>query len=176
MSSVRLPSTSAAFLGAALALILAGCSTQILEADYPGPAVHDCREPTDIFENLRVQIKSASWSQAKGAKGMALNVDLEFSNRTPLPHSLSNSGDGYVFAVEATLLSGKGASIPPETKTGLLSAAGIHQSILPGIPLPSVLTFDVPREGYTLVITRNPTGDAAPGNLRDRTLVCKVPA
>jgi hypothetical protein len=157
-----------------LALFLAGCSTQILEADSPGPAVHDCREPTDIFENFHVQIKNAGWSQAKGAKSVTLNVNLEFSNRRPLPHALSNSGDGYVFAVEATLLSGNGEAIKPQTTTGSLSAAGIHQSILPGIPSPAVLTFDVPHEGTTLVITRKPIGGAAPGDSRDRTLACKI--
>jgi hypothetical protein len=178
----RAPSASGARLrlarlmcAAALSsIMLAGCSTAMLEdADFES-AEQDCHQPVAMFSTFRMHVLSSQRSDAHGRAPSQVTLTIEFENTTPLPHALSNSGDGYVYHVDVSLARSSGDAIAGHDSQGILDAKQVNTAIDPDKPAKGTVAFEAPKGSYSLTILRKPTGGGAPGLPQDRFAACKI--
>lgn len=155
-------------------IMLAGCSTAMLEdADFES-AEQDCHHAVAVFSTFRMHVVSLQRDDAHGHAPSRVTLKIEFENTTPLPHALSNSGDGYLYQVDISLARTSGETIAGQDGQGILDAKQVNTLIEPGKPASGTMAFAAQNGSYSLVILRKPTGNGAPGLARDRLSACKI--
>jgi hypothetical protein len=159
-----------------LAILLTGCSTQLLEDANEIVMPRDCREPTPLFATFVVRAKNITWSEPKTFKDKSsiLTLQLTFENVTKWPVALSNSDNGILYSVDYSLSGDDGIRYAPTEAGG--AAKDIHQAIRPIEILEGTLVFNVPRANYVLALERKFSGKSVPAKREDYFSACKIPS
>ena len=166
----------ARLMGAAalFSIMLAGCSTAMLEDANFESVEQDCHQPVVMFSAFRMHVVSSKRVEARGHAPAHVTLTIAFENTTPLPHALSNSGDGYIYHVDVALARSSGEAIAGHDGQGILDAKQVNTAIEPAKSAEGTVVFEAPKGSYSLTILRKPTGDGAPGLPQDRFAACKI--
>jgi hypothetical protein len=108
----------------ALALLLSGCSTALLEdvgeVGEINLPLRACSEQTKVFNTFTMRAKRIAWKGDKRDAGATLTLELTFANDKDFPVALSNSGNGVLYTLEFSLKSEKDSSHAPKEASGIL--------------------------------------------------------
>ena len=106
-----------------LAILLSGCSSQLLEdvAEVGQLAApRPCSEPTKLFGSFTMRSSKISWKGDRTDASVTLTLELSIANDKNFPVALSNSGSGVLYTVEFSLQGEKGGSFVPKEGSGIV--------------------------------------------------------
>jgi hypothetical protein len=106
-----------------LAVLLSGCSSQLLEdVTEVGQlsAPRSCSEPTKLFGTFTMRAIKTSWKSERADANATLTLELSIGNDKSFPLALSNSGNGVLYTVEFSLQGEKDGRFVPKEASGIV--------------------------------------------------------
>ena len=161
-----------------LALLLSGCSSQLLEdvaevgqLSAPRP----CSEPTKLFGTFTMRATRMSWKGDRADANATLTLELSIVNDKNFPIALSNSGNGVLYTVELSLQGEKGGSFAPKEASGIVLMREPKQFKEPHRPGPFGFTSRPKKQVNPNDTTRDLNFRIKPGEPEQGKLVFQAP-
>jgi len=161
-----------------LAVLLSGCSSQLLEdvvevgqISAPRP----CSEPTKLFGTFTMRATRMSWKGDGADANATLTLELSIVNDKNFPIALSNSGNGVLYTVALSLQGEKGASFAPKEASGIVLMREPKRFREPHRPGPFGFTSPPKKEPSVKDNTRDLNFRIKPGEPEQGKLVFQAP-
>jgi hypothetical protein len=163
---------------ALLAVLLSGCSSQLLEdvaevGQLAAPRA--CSEQTKLFGSFTMRASKISWRGDRTDASATLTLELSILNDKNFPIALSNSGSGVLYTVEFSLQGEKGGSFAPREASGIVLMRQPRQFEEPRRPGPFGFETPPKKPADAKDNTRDLNFRIQPGEVEQGKLVFQAP-